>query len=142
MTRIVFLFSEPLPHQCSSLGSSPLTAHGRKPRNSSLCRRNEYTIFVLGLGCRNSGEPLTQKNHVQGIHLLIDLEIIGDFNASEFAAGAFTLHASITLCGEDTEEVANLSAIDGSMYEQTPFPYTTRVTYRSKLESNEGNFED
>jgi hypothetical protein len=45
------------------------------------------------------------------------LTTIGDFDAFESVAGTFTSHANITLYGEVTEEVANLSAIDGSKYE-------------------------
>jgi hypothetical protein len=45
------------------------------------------------------------------------LATIGDLAAFEFAAGTFTSHSNITLYGEVIEDVANLSAIDGSKYE-------------------------
>jgi len=53
---------------------------------------------------------------------LNDLTTIGDLDAFEPVAGMFTSHANITLYGEVTEDVANLSAIDGSKYEYIPFP--------------------
>jgi len=46
-----------------------------------------------------------------------DLATMGDFDAFESVAGTFTSHANVTLYGEDAEDVANLSAIDGSKYE-------------------------
>ena len=42
---------------------------------------------------------------------------IGDFHAFESVVGIFISHANITLYGEDNDDVANLSAIDGSKYE-------------------------
>ena len=56
-------------------------------------------------------------------HALTDLTTRGDLDAFESGAGTFTSHANIALYGEEIEEVANLSAIDGSKYEYTPFPY-------------------
>jgi len=46
-----------------------------------------------------------------------DLTTIGDLDAFELAAGTFTSHANTALYGEESEDVANLSAIDGSKYE-------------------------
>jgi hypothetical protein len=53
----------------------------------------------------------------KGYLVLTDVTTIGDFDAFEFVAGTFTSHANITLYGEESEDVANLSAIDGSKYE-------------------------
>ena len=50
-------------------------------------------------------------------YALTDLTTRGDFEAFESVAGTFTSHANIALYGEEVEEVANLSAIDGSKYE-------------------------
>ena len=50
-------------------------------------------------------------------YALTDLTTRGDLDAFESVAGTFTSHANIALYGEDIEEVANLSAIDGSKYE-------------------------
>ena len=54
---------------------------------------------------------------VHSVYVLTDLTTIGDFAAFEPFAGTFTSHANITLYGEEAEDVANLSAIDGSKYE-------------------------
>lgn len=54
---------------------------------------------------------------MQGTFVLTDLTTIGDFDALESGAGTFTSHANIALYGEEAEDVANLSAIDGSKYE-------------------------
>lgn len=51
------------------------------------------------------------------VDALTDLATIGDLDAFEFTAGMFTSHANTALYGEETEDVANLSAIDGSKYE-------------------------
>ena len=61
------------------------------------------------------------QDHAQGIHLLTDLATLEDLEAFESAAGTFTSHSKITLYGEDNEDVADLSAIDGSKYELIPF---------------------
>jgi hypothetical protein len=48
------------------------------------------------------------------VHVLTDLATRGDFDAFEPFIGMFTSHNKIALYGEESEDVANLSALDGS----------------------------
>lgn len=57
------------------------------------------------------------SSHRGHINTHTDLTTIGDLDAFEPLAGMFTSHDNIALYGEEAEDVANLSAIDGSKYE-------------------------
>lgn len=53
----------------------------------------------------------------QDIYARTDLTTKGDLDAFDPFDGIFTSHNNIALYGEESEDVANLSAIDGSKYE-------------------------
>ena len=101
-----------LPHPIFDSGLGFLLVQDYELRDDGFGRRHEYADFIFGLGSENYEVSCWESfSHTE---VLTDLATRGDFDAFELFVGRFTSHNKIALYGVESEDVANLSALDGS----------------------------